>query len=304
MGQPIAIEPDDRPDLAEVISEAGATPTRMSPEVRGLVWTDYWHPEGLTTILDQNPQLEWVQLPFAGVDPFVPMFRFPVRFTSCKGSFREPVAEHALTLCLALGRAIPKRVRAKAWGDKFAVTLFDADVLIVGAGGITEELISLLKPFRSRITVARNRAEQPMPGAAKTIGLSSLAAAVSTADFVILACALTPETHHLFDEAMFQHFKPAAYLVNVARGPIIDTDALLTALDSGLLAGAAADVTEPEPLPEGHPAWNQPNLIITPHTADTPDVVAKLFAERLAANIGAFLGSGEWVGQVDPTLGY
>ena len=299
----IAIEPVQLASQVAAIEAAGGKVVALSPEVRALVWTDYWNPDGLVAALDSNPQLEWVQLPFAGVDAFSQILKRPLRFTSAKGAYREPVAEHALMLCMALGRKLPERVRATSWGQKFAVSLYDANVVIVGAGGITQELLNQLAPFRSRVTVVRN-SSQPMPGAHDTVQLKDLDAVLPQAQFVILACALTHDTMHLFNLERFKKMNPDAYLVNVARGPHIVTADLQTALEDGLLAGAAIDVTDPEPLPDGHPLWTTPNLIITPHTADTNVQVEHLFVIRLAENVAAYLGNGPWVGQVDPDLGY
>jgi phosphoglycerate dehydrogenase-like enzyme len=143
-----------------------------------------------------------------------------------------------------------------------------------------------------------------MYGAKTTLPLAALASELPKADFVVLACALTEQTRHLFDLAMFKNMRPDAYLVNIARGAVIISDDLLTALQTGVIAGAGIDVTEPEPLPDGHPLWNAPNLIITPHTADTNEMVIRMFSERLRLNTRAFLGQGDWVGIVDSELGY
>jgi phosphoglycerate dehydrogenase-like enzyme len=99
-------------------------------------------------------------------------------------------------------------------------------------------------------------------------------------------------------------FKPTAYLVNVARGPIVVSEDLLSALDQKLLAGAGLDVTDPEPLPDGHAFYGRDDLILTPHTADTKEIVTRLFAIRIEQNVKAFLGNGDWVGKVSPDLGY
>jgi phosphoglycerate dehydrogenase-like enzyme len=93
-------------------------------------------------------------------------------------------------------------------------------------------------------------------------------------------------------------------LVNVARGPIVVSEDLLRALDEGLLAGAGLDVTDPEPLPEGHEFFGRDDLILTPHTADTEEIVTRLFAVRIEQNVKAFLGNGQWLGEVNPALGY
>lgn len=299
----VAIEPKTFEDYEDAVRASGATPTSMAPNVGALIWTDYSKPQALAQMLDENPQLTWVQLPFAGVDAFAEVLDRPVVFTSAKGSYREPVAEHALMLCMALGRKIPERVRAKSWAASFAVSLYDANVLIVGGGGITHELVKLLEPFRSNITVVRNQ-QLPISGVNKIAATSELPYLLPEAQFVILACALTAETKHLFDANLLSKMNPEAYLVNIARGPVVVTDDLLAALKSGVIAGAAIDVTDPEPLPDGHPGWNEPNLLITPHTADTKVMVKRLFSIRLRENVSAYLGHGSWVGQVDPQLGY
>jgi phosphoglycerate dehydrogenase-like enzyme len=300
----VAIEPKSFPVYEEAVVSAGGVVSALSDQTRALIWTDYSAPDLLAKALSENPQLEWVQLPFAGVDAFANLLNAPVRFTSAKGSYKEPVAEHALALALALGRKLPVRIKASSWGKREAFSFYDSNVLLIGAGGITEELIGMLKPFRAKISVCRNQAGMPVEGASQVFGLSELPQRISEADLVVIACALTDETKGLFDFELFGSMKPSAFLVNVARGPIVDTTALLRALDTGLLAGAAVDVTDPEPLPDGHPMFGRDDLIVTPHTADTKEIVMRHFAIRLHHNVKAFLGQGSWLGQVDPERGY
>jgi phosphoglycerate dehydrogenase-like enzyme len=299
----IAMEPKVFPEYLAAAEAAGAVVVPMGPTVKGLIWLDYSKPQNLAKILDENPQLEWVQLPFAGVDAFSEVIQRPVRFTSAKGSYREPVAEHALALSLSLMRIIPERVRTKTWGRQFADSLYDGNVLIFGGGGITEELVRLLAPYRSNITVVRNRVK-PIAGVASTVPFQELDEHLPNADLVILAAALTPETTYLFDASKFALMKKSAYLVNVARGPMVVTEDLISALEGGLIAGAALDVTDPEPLPDGHPLWTAPNIIITPHSADTRSQVVRLFSLRIQENVQAFASGLGWVGEVDPVLGY
>ncbi len=299
----VAILPTSNPLFDGAIQSAGATLASLATDVEGLVWTDYHEPELLQEVLGANPQLKWLQLPFAGVDAFAPVLtRENLRITCAKGSYREPVAEHALALCLALGRAIPERVRAASWGDKFAVSLYESEVLIIGGGGIAEELVKLLQPFGCPVTVIRKHSQTAL--GTKTLSLESLDKALETADFVIVAAALTDETRGLFDLARFARMKPAAYFVNIARGAHVVTADLVKALESGIIAGAAIDVTDPEPLPDGHTLWSQPNCIITPHTADTPTQVTRMLATRIHENTLAFLGKGSWQGTVSHELGY
>lgn len=308
--QPIvAVLPTAQPEYLRAIALGGGVAADLNGSTTGLVWTDSQDTVQLAQILADNPQISWVQLPFAGVDNFKGLFDSlsesgrNLLVTSAKGAYREPVAEHALMLALALGRALPERLAAKSWGRKFAVSLFDSNVLIVGGGGIAEELLRLLAPFRVSSTVVR-RSTESLAGATKTIGLGDLDSHLGDADFVFIASALTEETKGLFDSTLFSRMKQSAYLVNIARGAIVDSSALELALNTGQIAGAGIDVTDPEPLPDGHPLWNVPNLIITPHTADTPEQCVRLLSERIVLNVQAIIRATPLVGQVNLELGY
>jgi phosphoglycerate dehydrogenase-like enzyme len=302
----IALEPKQFPAYVEAIETSGGLVTPLSDDVRALVWTDYSDPEGLRATIEKNPQLQWVQLPFAGVDAFSAMLDLPVTFTSAKRSYSEPVAEHALMLAMALGRVIPKRVKATSWGEKYADSLYDERVAIIGGGGIAQELVKLLAPFRATVTVVRKRPDHDFDGhgIARVVGFEQLDEVLTKSKFVFLACALTEETRFLFDARRFEKMQPESYLVNVARGEVVSQEDLLAALNSGHLAGAATDVTYPEPLPIGHPMWGRDDLIITPHTADTKPIVTRLFAMRLRENVTAWLAQQPLTGVVDPRLGY
>ena len=209
-------------------------------------------------------------------------------------------------LAMALGRIIPQRVKASGWGKKFAASLYDEQVVIVGGGGIAQELVKLLAPFRAKVTVVRLRATESFDSydIATVQGFESLDEELATAKFVFLACALTEQTRFLFDARRFGLMRPDSYLVNIARGEVIDQDALLAALDAGQLAGAGIDVAYPEPLPDGHPLFGRDDLIVTPHTADTGEMIQRLFAERLRVNVAAWLNNESLTGVVDPELGY
>ena len=302
----VALEPKQIPAYVEAISASGATVVPMSAQVEALVWTDYARPDLLVETLDANPQLKWVQLPFAGVDAFGHIIQRPITFTSAKRSYSEPVAEHALMLAMALGRVLPQRVRAQSWGKKFAASLYDEQVLIVGGGGIAQELVKLLTPFRSKVTVVRLRTAESFDthGIATVLGFDALDEALTKSKFVFLACALTDQTRWLFGARRLGLMRSDSYLVNIARGEVIDQDALVEALDSGQLAGAGIDVAYPEPLPDGHELFGRDDLIVTPHTADTMEIVQRLFAERLRVNVSAWLEGAALTGVVDPELGY
>jgi phosphoglycerate dehydrogenase-like enzyme len=196
-----------------------------------------------------------------------------------------------------------ERVEARSWGKFGGQSLYDEPVSILGGGGITRSLLTLLAPFRVNATVVR-RSPDPFPGAARTLPHAMLPEALSDARVVFLALALTPQTERIIGAAQLAAMRPDGWLVNVARGRHVDTDALVAALDRGQIGGAALDVTDPEPLPDGHPLWTQPRCIITPHTADTPDMIRRPLALRIRENVVRFAAGEPLLGLVDPLAGY
>lgn len=305
---PIAILPEPDGVFAGIVEAAGGTVAPLSEETRGVIWLSYARAQEFVGILERHPGIEWVQLPWAGVDAFSDIMRpyagkdKPL-WTSAKGAYAEPVAEHALALTLALLRAFPTRVVARSWGGKIGTSLFGRNVVILGAGGIAIELLRILEPFRTVVTVVR-RSATPLPGASRTVTSDRLHEVLPDADVVIIAAALTEGTTGLIGAEELAMMKSEAILVNVARGPLVDTDALTAALASGSIAGAGLDVTDPEPLPDGHPLWSEPRALITAHSADTPEMTTPLLAERFRLNLSAFLDHGRFEGVVDPEVGY
>ena len=306
---PVAILPSESPLHRDAVRSAGVEVAPLSSATTGLVWLDPRDPAGLEAALAASASVTWVQLPFAGVDAFahlIAAYGDRVLFTSAKGAYAEPVAEHALALTLATLRVLPKRARARSWTrEPEGVSLYGRNVLVIGAGGIALEYIRLLTPFDVHVTVVR-RSPEPVPTADRTVRPDQLDSVLPDADVVMIAAAMTDDTAQMFGAPQFRLMKPQARLVNIARGGLVDTAALVEALETGEIAGAGLDVTDPEPLPDGHPLWDAPNVIITPHQADTPDMVAPLLAERIRINAAAVrAGDGTgFVGVVDPVAGY
>jgi phosphoglycerate dehydrogenase-like enzyme len=299
----IAVAPEGVPGwVADAVVEGGGTVVEP-PDAEGLIWFGAHRPSDLAPVLADAPGVRWVQLPWAGVEPYLDLLDEERVWTCGKGVYAEPVAEHALTLLQAGLRLLPERVRATTWGRQGGTSLFDGRVTIVGGGGITEALIALLAPYRCEVTVVRRRAD-PVAGAARVLAADELDDALPGADGVVLALALTPETAGLFDERRLRLMEDHAWLVNVARGAHVVTDDLVAVLADGAIGGAALDVTDPEPLPDGHPLFDQPRCIITPHTANTAAMARPHIAARVRENVRRF-GAGEaLVGLVDVTLGY
>lgn len=277
----------------------------MDEPADGLVWVSSRHLDDLRSALDTSPTIRWVQLPFAGVEQHVASGLIDDRhlWTCAKGCYARPVAEHALALALAGLRMLPTRIRARSWGREGGTTLYQAPVTVLGGGGITNELLRLLAPFEVEATVVR-RSPAPVPGAARTVVTGDLDEVLAGSLVVFLALALTPETRGVIGRDRMRAIGPGGWLVNVARGGHVDTDALVAALTTGELGGAALDVTDPEPLPDGHPLWDAPNCIITPHTADTWAMVLPLLSERIRVNVSRFAAGQPLEGVVDPGAGY
>ena len=306
---PIAVEPVQNPMFVAAVTAGGGSVAPLSTETRGLVWLSEKRADELAEILRAHPAIEWVQLPWAGVDGFRDLFAeldhdtAPI-FTSAKGSYSEPVAEHALASILALQREIPSKSRDARWQpERTGLSLYGNHVVVVGAGGITAELIRLLAPFRVSVTVFRRTAE-PFAGADRTVAAAELNTVLPGADVVVLAAASTVETHHIMGSAQLRLLPAHAVLVNIARGALVDQDALVTALRDDRLWGAALGVTEPEPLPEDHPLWREPRCVITSHSADTPLMTVHLLGSRIETNVRAFLSGQPFLGLVDTRAGY
>ncbi|MEQ3549083.1 NAD(P)-dependent oxidoreductase [Pseudonocardia nematodicida] len=297
----MAVAPTAPDVFVRAIEDGGGRYEPDPARARGLQWLGK-NPAELRRLLAECPGIEWVQLSGAGVDTWAAdgFLSDGRTWTSAKGAYSEPVAEHALALVLALLRSLPTRVRATSWGAQAACTLYDAHVVVVGgSGGIGRELTRLLQPFRARISIARRT-----PKTEDEHRFDDLPTLLPLADVVVIACALTPQTRNLFDEAILRAMPEHAILVNIARGPVVDTDALVRVLDSGLIAGAGLDVTDPEPLPDGHPLWGRTDCLITPHTADTPEMIRPLLAGRLRENVARMVRGEPLTGVVDPDAGY
>jgi phosphoglycerate dehydrogenase-like enzyme len=302
----IAVEPDcwRHQRLADAVVAGGGEVTPPE-QAEGLVWAEPARADLLPPMLDANPGIDWVQLPYAGVEPFIDMLRSrpDLSWTCGKGVYAAPVAEHILMLALAGMRGLATYARAKRWEAPQGRNLFDARVTVLGGGGITEELLPLLAPFRCSVTVVRNRVA-PMPGAARVVGAAQLHEVLPDTDLLVLALALTPETVGIIGRAELELLPAHAWLVNLARGKHVVTDDLVAALSAGTIAGTALDVTEPEPLPEGHPLWDLPNCLITPHIGNTPEMGLELLAERVTENVRRRAEGRELIGPVDVELGY
>jgi len=272
-------------------------------DAEALIWTDPRDVDGLEAMLDAAPQVEWVQLPYAGVEEFVDLVDDRRVWTCGKGVYSEPVAELALALALAGMRGLGGYFAADAWSGPVGRSLHGARVTVLGGGGITESLLQLLRPFDCHVTVVRNRVQE-MDGADDVLEADRYVDALPGADLVVLALALTPDTEGIIGRGELESMERHAWLVNVARGRHVVTDDLVWALQNDAIGGAALDVTDPEPLPAGHPLWGLGNCLITPHVGNTPEMGRPLLAQRISSNVKRFGHDEPLLGPIDPDLGY
>jgi phosphoglycerate dehydrogenase-like enzyme len=306
-GPRIAVAPFADEGITQAVAEGGGI-TAGAEGADGVIWTDAGDPGALGRLLESSPA-RWVQLPFAGIERFVQagVVTSDRIWTCAKGAYGPATAEHALALMLAAARQIHRYVRLRSWVEpgpgSLERRLADASVLVFGAGGIGRSLIEMLAPLGARL-VAVNRSGSPVPGARRTVPMAALDDVIGDADWVVITAPLTDETKGLFDRRLLSKMSPDAWLINVARGGIVDTDALVEALRGGGIAGAALDVTDPEPLPDGHPLWAMDNAIVTPHVANTWDMALPELRALVRKNVAHYAAGEGLDGLVDPSLGY
>ncbi len=304
----MAVGPHDAPGWLADAARAGGAEIVESDRAETLLWAAVDDPGALRNLLEKcGDRYRWVQLPWAGIEPYREVIDSERIWTCAKGVYAEPVAELALTLMLAAMRSVDRYARSHRWLEhpRSGVNLRGARVTVLGGGGITRALLRLLAPFDAEITVVRNH-PAPVPGARRVTGSSDAEVdqALERADAVVLALALTPSTKGLIDSARLGLMGEAAVLVNVARGAHVVTDDLVSALEHATIRGAGLDVTDPEPLPDGHPLWTLPNCIVTPHVGNTPEMARPLLSARITENVRRWIEGTELLGIVDPRQGY
>jgi phosphoglycerate dehydrogenase-like enzyme len=252
------------------------------------------------------PRLRWIQMPIAGLEHsmFPELVLSPVMLTNMRGIYSDHIADHAYGLLLALARGLPQFMRRQArhdWNTEGVriVHLPDATLGIIGLGGIGRELARRAKVSGMTVLAVDARPEHGSEAVDELWSTERLRELLERSDFVTVCAPHTPETERLLDREKLAWMKPAAYLINVSRGVIVELAALTEALRQGRLAGAALDVFETEPLPADHPLWDMENLILTPHVAWMgPDSEARRL-DVLRANLRRFVAGAPLLNVVD-----
>lgn len=265
-------------------------------------------------LLQQAPRLQWLQLTSAGTDAWTQTGSLPpeVLLTNVSGAFGQAISEYVLALILMLQKKLHLYRDSQSrgiWQDLGPqASPVGKRVLIAGAGDIGCAVARILKPFACH-TVGIRRVPRALPPEFDEMDtLEGLDRQLPLADIVVCALPNTPQTRGLFDRRRLALLRPEALLLNVGRGNLIDCDALAEQLEAGALAGAALDVTSPEPLPPAHPLWRCPNCIITPHITGGSfghlEVTSDIICEICCENLRHFAAGEPLRNPVDRQTGY
>lgn len=298
----VYVGPTAEPLLEAAVRRAGGALSPLA-QAEAAVWTD----GDPATWLAANPtdQVRWVQLLLAGVEQWLAagaVDRGRV-WTSGRGASDLTVAEHAVALLLAVRRRLVECARATTWTRPEGVPLRGSTVLLVGAGAIGRALIPILRALDAQV-IAVTRSGAPVPGAVESHAADALPRLWPRADVCVVAAPATAQTRHIVDREALRRMPAHGVVVNVARGSLVDTEALVDALRDAEIAGAALDVTDPEPLPDGHPLWAMPNALVTPHVANPGVAWKATLAARVEANVGRYLAGDDLLGVIDLERNY
>ncbi len=293
--------PDGHPLVRDAIERAGGTLVPLE-RANTIVWQG-WPPSRMRRLLHDG--IEWVQLDSTGVDRWLEegLLDPGRRWTMAHQVYAPDVAEHAVAFVLAAARRFPQAARCSRWEALEGERLEGRTIGFVGGGSITRETLERLRPFGVR-TAVLTRSGRQVPGADRSLGPDGLDELLRASEYLVLAVPLTPETRGMIGAREFGLLGPSGWLVNVARGPLVVTEDLVVALAEGAIAGACLDVTDPEPLPDGHPLWGFPNVLVTPHVANPPGTTHEPLARLVEENVRRFREGRELAGLVDPERGY
>jgi phosphoglycerate dehydrogenase-like enzyme len=265
---------------------------------------DYTHIDDLPEVA---PRLKWIQATSAGIGQFVKRRRYDVRtdwvFTTSSGVHARPLAEFAVMSMLMFAKdafRLQREQAAQHWERYCGFELASRTLAIIGLGKIGREVARLAKAFGMRVIGNRRHpADNPVPHVDALYGPEALHGLLGETDFLLLATPHTPETEKLIGAAEFAVMKRGSVLINLARGAVVDQAAMVEALRSGQLAGAALDVFEVEPLPPGDPLWTLPNVLICPHSASTADTENSKITALFIDNLKRYLAGEPLLNRLD-----
>ena len=265
----------------------------------------------LDHLVGRAPQLRWIHSASAGVDRVATaaVRERGIVVTNARGVFSRPIAEYVAMMVLVIARRLPQLLelqRERTWQPLRGKELAELTMGIVGYGSIGAELARLLTPFEVRILATRRRPERGTGDApnVELFGPEGLEHLLSESDVVVLTAPLTEETAGLIGAQQLQAMRETAWLINIARGRLIDELALRRALETGAIGGAVLDVFNEEPLPPESPLYAAPNVVITPHTSWSSDRVAERGLALFRENLRRYLAGERLENVVDLEAGY
>lgn len=258
--------------------------------------------------LSKIPNLKWLQVSSAGVNhlPLEDLAARNIILTNVRGMHGDCISEYIITMMFALSRHLPQMLdnqKIKTWSRIGQGMLKGKTLGIVGLGGIGLVLAKKAAALEMKVIGLRN-SDRPADNVEKIYGNKDLKEFLGASDFVALCCPLTPETTNLIDAHQLAAMKPTAYLINIARGQVVNEPALIEALKNKVIAGAALDVFWQEPLPQDSPLWELDNAILTPHIAGDMIDYTERAAEIFINNLERYINGQPLKGQVDYQLGY
>ncbi len=260
-------------------------------------------------VFRQATKLRWIQATSAGIEALLEpeLVERGLIITNASGLYASPVAETGWALTLALFRRIPTFLRQQQehrWEVQTPGDLDGSVAGIIGLGGIGRHYSRVAAAFGMRV-VAVDRHQPPKPDFVESLWtMDRLNDLLEVSDVVLVSCPLWAESRHLINHETLGQMKPTAYLVNIARGGIVEENALLETLQSGQIAGAGIDVCETEPLPAESPLWEAPNLIITPHFAGFSGQRLRRLTKLFRENLQRYQSGERLVNEVDQERGY
>jgi phosphoglycerate dehydrogenase-like enzyme len=253
-----------------------------------------------------SPELRLVQSCSAGVEQLVALMPGGVALCNASGVHAPAIAESVLASILADAKLLYQRradQEARAWRQLPCRELTGSVMCVLGTGHIGQAVARLAAAFGIR-TVGVRRSARPTPGFDDVVGPDRLAEVVAGADYLVVACPLTPDTEGLVDAAVLKAMKPGGYLVNVARGAVVDEPAMVAALAQGDLRGAFLDCHVEEPLPADHPLWSLPGVEISPHDSHASQLLGDHHVDLFCRNLRRLLGGEGLLNLVDLSRGY
>lgn len=260
-------------------------------------------------VMPEAAALRWVHQPHAGVEGFMyPAFKASdVILTNCRGLYGTQIAEHAFALLLSLTRRIPEQLefmKTRHWERVPCIELAGMTMGVLGLGGIGRAIAARAQAFEFNVIAADVEPIDKPDTVSELFDLDGLMVFLAKSNILMVCCPSTPETHKLLSDAQFNQMPDASFLVNVSRGRIIDETALITALQSGKLAGAGLDVTYTEPCPPESPLWKQENVILTSHSAGSSQHVRRRAMQLFIDNLHRYIKDEPLVNVVDKQKGY